>query len=40
MENFSKIIVTGADGWLGIGLIERLVKEAKKKIALIINIKL
>ena len=31
MENFSKIIVTGADGWLGIGLIERLAKETKKE---------
>lgn len=27
MQHFSKIIVSGADGWLGIGLITRLVKE-------------
>lgn len=27
MQNFSKIIVTGADGWLGIGLTTRLAEE-------------
>lgn len=31
MEKFSKIIVTGADGWLGMRLLERLAKESKKK---------
>ena len=30
MQDFSKIIVTGADGWLGIGLISRLIKEIQK----------
>ena len=27
MQYFSKVIVTGADGWLGIGLITRLAEE-------------
>lgn len=31
MQSFSKIIVTGADGWLGVGLITRLVEESKNK---------
>ena len=31
MQNFSKIIITGADGWLGFGLITRLVRELKNK---------
>ena len=30
MQDFSKIIITGADGWLGIGLISRLIKEIQK----------
>ncbi len=31
MQHFSKIIVTGADGWLGIGLINRLAKEIQNQ---------
>ena len=40
MLRFSKIIVTGADGWLGTGLIKRLVKESKKKIIFTTKMKL
>ena len=32
MQNFSKIIITGADGWLGLGLITKLAHDLKTKL--------